>query len=237
MIKLKNIQHSFGGDFSLDIKSLSLDSGSTTYIVGASGSGKSTLLRIMAGLDSFDSGEIFIDNLNIKELAKKNTLHQLNMMFMTQELGLWPHMSTKEHILFVLDTKDIDEVDVWLKKVQLHNMRELKPYQLSGGQRQRLALAISLCVQPKYLFLDEPFASLDLVLADELYEIIAKEQKEQKFTLVQISHHSLGLENKEAIILVMSDGTIIQQGSLEEIIANPIGNWSEKWALLLSKKL
>ncbi len=237
MIKLENIRHSFGGDFTLSIETLSIPSKSTTCIIGPSGSGKSTLLNIMAGLKNFDSGTVEIDGQDVKSLAKKDRLHQLNMMFMSQELGLWPHMSVLDHIRFVLGTKDINEAEDWLQKVKLTDKALFKPWQLSGGERQRLALARALAVKPEYLFLDEPFANLDTVVADELLEIIDREQQEHQFTLVKISHHTVGLNRADINILVMNSGSIIQQGNLQEIRTDPVGTWSEKWVSLLTKKV
>lgn len=234
MIKLENIRHSFGGDFTLDIKHLLIPSKSSSYIIGASGSGKSTLLKIMAGLEKFNSGEISIDGYDVKRLAKKHQLHQLNMMFMSQELGLWPHMSVVDHIRFVLGTKEADDTESWLEKVQLSKQALFKPCQLSGGERQRLALVRALAVKPKYLFLDEPFANLDPVLATELVEIINQEQQLHQFSLVKISHHTVGLDKPDVNIVVLNNGSIIQQGCLQEICSNPVGKWSEKWVSLLT---
>ena len=236
MIKLENLRHSFGGDFTLDIQMLLIPPKSSTYIIGPSGSGKSTLLKIMAGLEEFDSGELKIDAQDVRSLVKRDQLQQLNMMFMSQELGLWPHMSVHEHIRFVLAKRDADEAVSWLEKVQLSQKAKFKPYQLSGGERQRLALARALAVKPNYLFLDEPFANLDLVLADEFLDIIHQEQHVHQFTLVQISHHTAGLDKAGANIIVLDNGRLIQQGSLREIRSAPVGKWSEKWSSLLIKE-
>ena len=237
MIELKNIRHSYGSNFTLDIEMLSIPSKSTVYIIGPSGSGKSTLLKIITGLENFTSGDVEIDGKNVKQLIKKGRLHQLNLMFMSQELGLWPHMSVLDHLGFVLGGKNIDEAEGWLRKVKLADKKEAKPWQLSGGERQRLALARALAVKPKYLFLDEPFTNLDLVLANELYEIINREQREHQFTLVKISHHTIGLDDPNINILIMENGSIVQEGNLQKIKTDPVGTWSGKWVSLLTKKV
>ncbi|MCK5662375.1 MAG: amino acid ABC transporter ATP-binding protein, partial [Thiotrichaceae bacterium] len=150
MINIKNIEHSYGGDFRLTVEELSIPSSSSTYIIGPSGSGKSTLLKLICGLQNFDTGDIRIDEYDLKSLLQTDQLHRLEMMFMSQELGLWPHMSALAHIQLVLETKDADEAVMWLSKVQLSHKADAKPYQLSGGERQRLALARALAVRPKY---------------------------------------------------------------------------------------
>lgn len=236
MIEIKNIVHSYGGDFKLMVEALSIPSNSNTYIIGPSGSGKSTLLKLICGLESLETGDIRIDKLDLRQLAKRGQLHRLQMMFMSQELGLWPHMSALKHLQLVLKTKDDNEAMIWLDKVHLSHRIDAKPYQLSGGERQRLALARALAVRPNYLFLDEPFANLDLVLADELLSIIHQEQHFSPLTLIQVSHNTMGLENPDANIVVLENGSIIQQGSLDEIKNNPIGKWSEKWVSMLIKK-
>jgi len=236
MIDIKNIVHSYGGDFKLMVEALFIPSNSSTYIIGPSGSGKSTLLKLISGLESLKTGEIKIDNYDLKVLVKSDQLYRLQMMFMSQELGLWPHMSALEHLQLVLKTKDANEAMIWLDKVHLSHRIDAKPYQLSGGERQRLALARVLAVRPKYLFLDEPFANLDLVLADELLSIIHQEQRLSSLTLIQISHYTMGLEDPDANIVVLENGSIVQQGNLDEIKNNPIGKWSEKWVSMLIKK-
>ena len=237
MISIKGVEYSYGSGFRLTVKELLIPSHSNTYIIGPSGSGKSTLLKLISGLESFDTGEIRIDEYDLRTMIKSNQLYRLQMMFMSQELGLWPHMSALEHLKLVLETRDSDEAMMWLNKVRLSHRADAKPYQLSGGERQRLALARALAVRPKYLFLDEPFASLDLVLAEELLSIIHEEQRLSQLTLIQISHYTMGLDDPDANILVLDNGFIVQQGNLSEIRDNPMGEWSKKWVSICTKKL
>ncbi|WP_295421961.1 ATP-binding cassette domain-containing protein [Sulfurovum sp.] len=236
MINIKNIEHSYGDDFKLRVEALSIPSNSSTYIIGPSGSGKSTLLKLICGLQNFDTGDIIIDEHDLKSLLQTGELYLLKMMFMSQELGLWPHMSALEHVKLVLGAESTDEAIIWLRKVKLSHRADAKPYQLSGGERQRLALARTLATRPKYLFLDEPFANLDLVLAEELLSVIYQEQRLSSLTLIQISHYTMGLDDPDANILVLENGSIVQQGNLTDIKNNPHGKWSEKWVSMLIKK-
>lgn len=238
MIKLENITYKYDEKFTLNIQELSLkEEELTSYIVGASGSGKSTLIKVMCGLQAPQEGSVKIDGNNLRELIATQKLHTLKMMYMSQELGLWPHMSCIEHIRFMLCDAKEKEASVWLEKVQLLKKADAKPHELSGGEKQRLALARALCIEPKYLFLDEPFASLDIVLADELQQIISKEQSLHRFQLVQVSHNTLGFYDKNVNIIVIDKGEIVQSGTIVQIINNPVGRWSQKWTKLLSKKV
>ena len=232
---VENLQHTYKSDFTLSIEALCIASGSNTYIIGPSGSGKSTLLKMLSGFESPDRGEVFINDQQLRVLEKSRTLHQLKLMYMSQELGLWPHLSVIEHLNLVRGSKTGDESRLWLEKVRLTEKAHLKPYQLSSGERQRVALARALITKPKYLFLDEPFANLDLVLANELLDIILETQKHAPFTLVQIAHHTMGLDNQDASIIVLENGTVVQQGALDEIQKNPLGTWSRQWVRLLPK--
>ncbi len=235
MIMVDNLQHTYENDFTLSIKELCIASNSNTYIIGPSGSGKSTLLKMLSGFESPDKGDVFINEQQLRLLEKSRTLHHLKLMYMSQELGLWPHLSVLEHLNLVLDTKTSEEATLWLDKVHLRDKAHLKPYQLSSGERQRMALARALITKPKHLFLDEPFANLDLVLANELLSIIRDAQKCSPFTLIQIAHHTMGLDDPDASIIVLENGSVMQQGSLEEIQKNPIGTWSRQWVKLLAK--
>ncbi len=237
MVKLENIIYRYDEKFTLNIKELSLGEAFTTnYIVGASGSGKSTLLKIICGLKTPHKGCVEVDGKSMSDLISTHKLHTLKMIYMSQELGLWSHMSCIEHIRFMLPKSKHATALLWLEKVQLLEKADAKPDELSGGQKQRLALARALCIEPRFLVLDEPFASLDIVLADELQQIISKEQKIHKFQLLQVSHNTLGFYDKNVNIIVMDKGEVVQSATFTQIINNPVGRWSKKWIELLSKK-
>ncbi len=238
MIELKNIKYTYDEKFTLDIEELIVAKESvSTYIVGASGSGKSTLLKVMCGLQTPQKGLVKIEENCLSTLIATEKLHTLKIMYMSQELGLWPHMSCIEHIKFMLPKTKAKEAFLWLEKVQLLNKADARPAELSGGEKQRLALARALCIEPRYLFLDEPFASLDIVLAEELQQIISKEQKSHRFQLIQVSHHTLGFYDNNVTIVVIDKGKIMQSATLSEIMNDPVGTWSTKWVELLSKKI
>ena len=237
MIHLKNVQVMAKDEMILNVIDLFLPPSVRLFIVGPSGSGKTTLLKTISGLNDTYSGEIL---LNHKEIQHPSTplLHQRGIMLLDQSLGLWSHMSAYEHIAFVLGkgkiVKNNTEAESWLQKVGILHRKNNRPVELSGGEQQRLALARALSAKPKLLLLDEPFSNIDVVLADELMAMIDKEQKEQGFGLVKVTHHFSGVKDPSTQIAVMDKGEIITIESFDKITQQPPNEWSQKWAKLLS---
>ena len=236
MIVIKKLEHHLNDHFTLSIPYQEIPSGENLYIVGPSGSGKSTLIKHLCGLQHQEQAQVFYDGI-VLPAAKQSNLSHLGIMYMSQELSLWPHMTVIEHLLFVMQNNDYEKAKEWLTKVQLQDHAEHKPHQLSSGEQQRLALVRALAFNPRYLFLDEPFTNLDLVLADELHHIILQEQQHSSFTLVQVSHHLVGLSAAKSNIWIMQDGKVVEHGPLEDIIKDPKGTWSKKWISIITEKV
>jgi ABC-type Fe3+/spermidine/putrescine transport system ATPase subunit len=234
MITLSNYKFDKYKNYYFEVDKLEINEGEQIFIVGPSGSGKTTLLRALCALEPEIYGELIIDGVSIKGF-NDNNLKKISLMLLTQELGLWPHLSAQEHISFALTKgKSIKEdASKWLGLVGLKHKNNNKPDELSGGEQQRLALARALCSQPKYLFLDEPFANIDLVLADELLAMINIQQEIQKFTLIKTTHHYLGLKDEKTMIFVVNNGKIVQKGRWVEIKNNPKDMWTKKWVELI----
>lgn len=235
MITLNNYKFDKYKNYSFEVDKLEINKGERIFIVGPSGSGKTTLLRALCALENESYGELIIDEIEIKCFNDKN-LKNMSLMLLSQELGLWPHMSAQEHLSFVISKgKSIKEnVSSWLNLVGLLHKEKSKPHQLSGGEKQRLALARALCAEPEYLFLDEPFANIDTVLAADLLGVIDAEQKRRGFTLVKTTHHYLGLQDERTSIIIVNEGKIIQKGKWMQIKENPQNEWIKKWVDLIS---
>ena len=195
MIEIKNIKKIYDFKVVLDNFSLKIEDKQRVVLFGKSGSGKSTLLRIIAGLESIDDGEIYIDGVLV---SKKNKIiikpHQRGVGMVFQELALWPHMDVYENIEFGLKMKDIpkeqrkkDVLNI-LKKVKMQEFYHRDISELSGGQKQRVALARTLVTKPKIVLMDEALSSLDYELGVELRGVILELQKEFGFTLVYVTH-------------------------------------------------
>ena len=235
MIVLSDALFQRDNEFSLKVERFEIKEGSKTVLIGASGSGKTTLLRVLAGLEEQFEGEYSVDGQgkeNLRELKSRG------VMFLSQEFLLWEHLSVIEHINFVLNRgkslKETPESREFLEMVGLIYKKNSKISQLSTGERQRLALARALSAKAKYLFLDEPFSNIDVVLAHELIELIEERQKVDGFALVKSTHHHLGFKKDNSQIVILDGGKIIQQGAWSDIQKNPKNRWVEQWVDLVS---
>lgn len=232
MITLDSCVVKKGNHFSLTIDKLSLEKGHKYFIIGASGSGKSTLLHVLTGLEPF-TGKLSKN----KTIPSSSSNYKKGLMYLSQEYSLWNHMSVSEHINFTLtqgkNLKIQEETAYYLKLVNLSHKIKQKPHELSGGEKQRLALARALAAKPEFLFLDEPFANIDIVQADILMRMLENEQKKQGFALVKVTHHFVGIKDINSMIIFLEEGKITFQGTFQEIIQTNISPWVEKWKELL----
>jgi ABC-type Fe3+/spermidine/putrescine transport system ATPase subunit len=237
MINLESCHYSpeNSAGFTFSVDSLSIASGERVFVVGPSGSGKTTLLKALAGLLQNSTGKLYIDGDLID--TSRSSANQKNMMYLSQDLGLWPHLTSRQHLAFVASrgkSLQDDGAHLWLDLVGLQHRYDSRPHQLSGGEQKRLALARALAAEPQYLFLDEPFANIDLVLAQELMALLDEEQEKKKFSLIKVTHHYLGIACNNVTLLVVIQGRIVQQGTLTEITNNPLDEWTAKWVRLVT---
>ena len=173
-IETRNLYKQFGSFTALDNVSLDIQPGELLALLGPSGSGKTTLLRVIAGLETVDSGKVLFNN----EDATHQHIHERQVGFVFQHYALFRNMTIFENVAFGLRVRPKSirlnnneikkKVTDLLKLVQLDWLGDRYPHQLSGGQRQRIALARALAVEPKVLLLDEPFGALDAKVRKEL---------------------------------------------------------------------
>ena len=194
-------------------------------LVGGSGSGKSTLLRLIAGLDTPDSGSIWLNGRN----AAFMSVQEREIGFVSQSYALFPNMTVFDNIAFGLcvqkkSASEIqDRVNYLLSLIELDNLCNHFPVQLSGGQRQRVALARALAPDPKVLLLDEPFAALDMRMRTELRDWIRTLRKRSSVTIVLVTH-----DYKEALeiateIIMLKNGRVEQLGEPEDFYNSFVG--------------
>jgi sulfate transport system ATP-binding protein len=222
-IDIQDISKRFGDFTALDDVSLEVPEGSLTALLGPSGSGKSTLLRIIAGLETPDSGAVMIAGDDVSDVRPQKR----GIGFVFQHYAAFTHMSVRENVAFGLRIRKRprDEtrarVDELLALVGLTKWADQRPSQLSGGQRQRMALARALAVQPKVLLLDEPFGALDATVRAELRAWLRRLHDEQGVTTVLVTHDQEEAMEVADRIAVMSAGTIEQVGAPREIYDRP----------------
>lgn len=198
MLELQNINKAFGGKQILTNFSLSIPEKQILAIVGPSGGGKTTLLRMLAGLETIDSGEIYYngESLAIDELEKRNLLG-----FVFQDFQLFPHLSVLDNLtLSPIKTMSMDK-EVAEKKARglleqlgLAGHADAFPFSLSGGQKQRVALARAMMINPEIIGYDEPTSALDPELRLEVEKLILQ-NKERGMTQIVVTHDLQFAEN------------------------------------------
>lgn len=234
MISFRGVYKKYGEKTVLHKVDLDIERGEFLTIVGSSGGGKTTLMKMINGLVTPSGGDIFLDGKNIKDLEKTQLRRQIG--YAIQGSVLFPHMSIGENIAYVpnlinrRDRKKTKEaVDKWMQIVGLEKeLAERYPDELSGGQQQRVGIARALAASPEILLMDEPFGAVDEITRGSLQDEISRIHRETGITILFVTHdihEALKLGTK---ILVISDGTIHQYGTSEELIKNPKTEFVEK---------
>ncbi|ERK53340.1 glutamine ABC transporter, ATP-binding protein GlnQ [Leptotrichia sp. oral taxon 879 str. F0557] len=230
IVEVKNLKKQYGDNIILKDINLHINRGEVVSLIGPSGSGKSTILRCIVDLESITSGEILIEgnNLtdkNVDKKIKKEILLKTGMVFQT--FNLFPHLSVRNNIVKTLKlVKKIDtsEAETIAKKmldlVGLSDKMNSFPNELSGGQKQRVAIARALALQPDILLFDEPTSALDPELVKEVLDIIRK-LKEQKITMLIVSHEMNFVREISDRVVVMEKGKILETGTSQQIFENP----------------
>lgn len=227
-LELKDIRKSFSKDeVVLKEISLSIDKGEFITLLGSSGCGKTTTLRIIAGLETPDSGKVYLEGKDVTALAPE--ARDVNTVF--QNYALFPHMTVADNIGYGLKLKKIPKAEIkkrvseMLELVQLPGYEKRKPSELSGGQRQRVAIARSLVNNPKVLLLDEPLAALDLKLRKEMQYELKRIQQEVGITFIFVTHDQEEALTMSDKIVVMNHGEIQQVGSPQDIYNEPVNRF------------
>ena len=230
IIEVKDLTKIYGETYALNKVNLSVNKGEVISIIGPSGSGKSTLLRTIIDLETITSGVVYIEGHDIKhenlsKQKKKEIMLKTGMVF--QNFNLFPHMSVGENIQkTLLVVKKVSLSDAKLKtkevleKVGLSDKINNYPNELSGGQKQRVAIARAMALNPDILLFDEPTSALDPELVKEVLDIIRK-LKDEKITMMIISHEMKFVRDISDRIVVMEKGSILEVGTAEKIFENP----------------
>lgn len=225
MIKLNLTKRLSGaeGDFDLVVDT-TITPGSFVALSGKSGSGKTTLLRMLAGLDSPDSGEIIVgDEVWVDSDRGINLKPQKRAIgFVFQDYSLFPNMSVRENIRFAAEDKN--RVDELLGIIELTELAERFPASLSGGQQQRVALARAVARNPKILLLDEPLSALDKTTRAKLQDEILQIHISFGITTVLVSHDTSEIFKLANRMIELESGRVTRDGTPSELFSSSLGS-------------
>jgi ABC-type polar amino acid transport system ATPase subunit len=250
MIKIRNLHKSFGDHRLFRGIDLEVARGEVVVVIGPSGSGKSTFLRCVNGLETFEQGEIDVDDIALHSInwarpssGDREAIRQVRLRagMVFQQFNLFPHMTVIEniieapvHVLGVARHQAEEEALVFLNRINLEKKAHCRPGTLSGGEQQRAAIARALAMKPRVMLFDEPTASLDPETVGEVLSVIRDLVRQEGMTTI-IATHEMGFAREVADRVVVFDhGDIIDTGQPDVIFTAPK---NERTALFLSRVL
>ena len=224
-VRLLGVSKRYPGAASPALQKLDLevDSGELIVLVGPSGCGKSTTLRILAGLEEATTGQVFIGDRDVTNVAPA----QRDIAMVFQSYALYPHMSVFDNMAFALKLKKVPsaEIRARVEKVAaslgISELLARKPKQLSGGQRQRVAIGRAVVREPRVFLFDEPLSNLDAKLRGEMRQEIARIQRRTGVTSVYVTHDQIEAMTLADKIVVLEHGVLQQVGTPSDIYDRP----------------
>lgn len=227
-IEFKQVDKYYGNYHALKNINLKIDTGEVVVLIGPSGSGKSTLLRTINGLETIDSGELWVDDtqLNTPKIDLKNIRKHIGMVF--QHFELYPHMTVLENITLapmkVLKTSKDDAEKLakeLLDQVGMLDKMDSYPTMLSGGQKQRVAIARAMAMKPNIMLFDEPTSALDPEMVGEVLEVMNSVAKAAEITLVVVTHEMGFAKEVADRVIFMDQGEIVEDSPSDDFFAQP----------------
>lgn len=228
IIEIKNVSKTFkDGTKALVDVNLTIFKNQVTVIIGPSGSGKSTLLRTMNLLEMPTSGSVCFEGVDITSKDVGINLHRQKMGMVFQSFNLFPHLTVLDNLTVAPTTakkEPLDQAKIransYLRQVGLFDKADSYPSQLSGGQKQRIAIARALCMEPDVMLFDEPTSALDPELVGEVLNVM-RSLANQGMTMVVVTHEMGFAKEFGDRIVVMDQGSILEDGTPEVIFNQP----------------
>jgi iron(III) transport system ATP-binding protein len=227
-LRLQRVSHLYGDTSALSGVSLALPAGVATAILGPSGCGKTTVLRLLAGLESPSEGQVLLDDQVVSDEGR--TLvppHLRGVAMVFQDLALWPNLSALQNVMLGLvglalhrRRRERRALEA-LEACGIGELAATMPAQLSGGQQQRVAIARAVAPQPRFLLLDEPFSSLDLILKDQLFGDLSTLVRDSGLTLVLVTHDPMEATSLCDHAVVLEEGRMVEAGRLSALLQCP----------------
>lgn len=226
MIRVVNLEKSFGSNRVLRGVNLEIRDGETLTIMGGSGTGKSVLIKHMVGLLKPENGTLFVDNVEITKLDEDHLFQiQKRFGYLFQNAALFDSLTVGENIAFGVNNLRPDLAKRWkdvaVEKLALVGLRpeivNLKPAELSGGMKKRVALARAIAYEPDYILYDEPTTGLDPIMSDVINDLILGLQKKLQVTSVVVTHDLKSAYKISTRIAMLYQGKIVAIGTPAEI--------------------
>ncbi|KEI01100.1 methionine ABC transporter ATP-binding protein [Clostridium botulinum] len=228
MIQIKNVEKFFGENKVLKNVSIEVKQGEIYGVVGHSGAGKSTLLRCINGLESYNSGNVIVDEKEVKELNEKELREfRKNIGMIFQNFSLLNRKNVWKNIALPMETwgykkEEINKrVSELLNLVGLGDKEKSMPNQLSGGQKQRVAIARALTLNPKILLCDEATSALDPKTTKSILALLREINEKLGITIVIVTHQMEVVKDICSKVALMESGKLIQSGKVDELFLNP----------------
>ncbi|GAA3008734.1 amino acid ABC transporter ATP-binding protein [Tetragenococcus solitarius] len=228
MIEFKNVEKYFGNFHALKNINLTFEKGEVVVVIGPSGSGKSTLLRTINGLESITSGNLLINDQDIRSKQTKLTEIRKNIGMVFQHFNLYPNKTVLENITLaptkVLNQSEKDAVDSaesLLDRVGMLDKKDSYPSTLSGGQQQRVAIARGLAMRPEMLLFDEPTSALDPEMIGDVLDVMKKIANEG-MSMIVVTHEMNFARDVADRVIFMADGQVLEDShDVEAFFENP----------------
>lgn len=226
VIVLETVSKSFAAKPALRPTSLTFARKRTHALIGPSGCGKSTLLRLILGLLRPDTGTVTIDSVAMNRVTAPEL--RLKIGYVIQDGGLFPHLTAEKNISIMADHLRWDRTRIARRITELTKLTDFPtehltkfPSQLSGGQRQRVGLMRGLMLDPEFLLLDEPLGALDPIIRSRLQRDLREIFRRLQKTVILVTHDMGEAAYLGETIVLMSDGSVVQSGSIEDLLERP----------------